>query len=694
MGEVECRQIVPLPLANAETKETASNAAGKCKPETVGVSGGPDSIALCLLAANWKTYGLNATSKGKDDVVDGLLAIIVDHGLRAESKDEAEKVQRRVLNMGIRCEIAHCEWADRKPKLGHLQEAARDMRYEQLQRICSQHRIGVLLIAHHADDQAELFILRLSRNSGVLGLAGMALTTQLFATHPNLDGTSDSILLVRPLLDFTKQDLYKVCKGSKQEWVEDPTNQKTIFARNRIRMSLGNLSSSIFKSELQAIISACRRTRFFVDQICQTLINQSVTVMPQGYAIVDLRILSPSEVPDICLSKFVTLLVQFISQRQRPVRGSAQKLLLDYFRTFPCRASFTAAGCYLCPSPSSKGTKLLVSCSVNSVLPMKMESFCVGSSNGHKVNISSELDQIIENGRSYSNKIVLNTSDVPFLNTSSDSILTEAKRVNIISEPTFTSICSLYKTELANFKLKTEIIPVDESRKLVGSVYANELLYGKIGNFMDRFLVSWEFIDGNDGFCCGLGQDSVLEVRHMVDADWLYLSKLASSDNLENCCFQKNSLCSDFVRVSAQKALLLLKSIPVAARRSLPVLVNPEGQVISIPSVSFSNCRSLNSTQEYLLVVVTVHFYDPLLKDASKTGVAQETLQNAVRRGSKAMTELEARQILGVTGKSSWEEIAQASTCNAENFLYKICYNLTEAYPGQTGPHQFDLLRA
>ncbi|GJW64327.1 tRNA(Ile)-lysidine synthase [Tanacetum coccineum] len=96
----------------------------------VGVSGGPDSMALCLLAANWKTYGLKATSKGNDDVVDGLLAIIVDHGLRAESKDEAEMVQRRVLNMGIRCEIAHCEWADGKPKLGHLQEAARDVRYQ------------------------------------------------------------------------------------------------------------------------------------------------------------------------------------------------------------------------------------------------------------------------------------------------------------------------------------------------------------------------------------------------------------------------------------------------------------------------------------------------------------------------------------------------------------------------------------
>ncbi|GJX17420.1 mediator of RNA polymerase II transcription subunit 14 [Tanacetum coccineum] len=58
----------------------------------------------------------------------------------------------------------------------------------------------------------------------------------------------------------------------------------------------------------------------------------------------------------------------------------------------------------------------------------------------------------------------------------------------------------------------------------------------------------------------------------------------------------------------------------------------------------------------------------------SETGVAQETLQNAVCRGSKGMSELEARQILGVTEKSSWKDIAQASTYNAENWAFNI-YN-------------------
>ncbi|KAI3714633.1 hypothetical protein L6452_21591 [Arctium lappa] len=567
----------------------------------VGVSGGPDSMALCLLVADWKSCGLNSASTGNNDVVDGLLAIIVDHGLRAESKDEAEMVQRRILNIGIRCEIAHCRWTDGRPKLGHLQEAARDMRYEKLQYICSQHQIGVLLIAHHADDQAELFVLRLSRNSGVLGLAGMALATQLFATHPSLDdGTSNSILLVRPLLDFSKQDLYKICEGCKQNWVEDPTNQNTIFARNRIRMSLGNLSSSIFKSELQEIISACRRTRVYVDQICHTLIHQALTVMPHGYVVIDLGILNPLEVPDICLSKFVTLLLQFISQRQRPVRGSAQKLLLDYFRTFPVKSSFTAAGCYLCAAPGSKGTKILICCSVDSALPMNTESFYIRSSNKQKVNIITELDQIIEDGRSYSNKTVPNASDIPFLNTfSSESILTEAKHLKILGEPTLVSIRSLHKIELEKFKLKTETLTDHVPPKVVESVDATELGNGQIGHFMDRFVISWEFIGENDGCGCGFGRFSVVEVRHMVDSDWLDLSRLSKSDNLEDCRLEKVLECSDYAKISARKALWLLKSIPVAARRSLPVLVDPRGQVLSIPSVCFSVCRCLKASVEF-----------------------------------------------------------------------------------------------
>lgn len=129
--------------------------------------------------------------------------------------------------------------------------------------------------------QAELFILRLSRNSGVLGLAGMPFTSQIFSTHIhsyNEVPLNYGILLVRPLLEFSKEDMYKICLGGCKDWVEDPTNQSPLFARNRIRMSLNNLSSSTFKSELKAVISACRMTRLYVDQFCYSLINEAVVI--------------------------------------------------------------------------------------------------------------------------------------------------------------------------------------------------------------------------------------------------------------------------------------------------------------------------------------------------------------------------------------------------------------------------------
>lgn len=241
------------------------------------------------------------------------------------------------------------------------------------------------------------------------------------------------------------------------------------------------------------------------------------------------------------------------------------------------QSSFTAAGCYLCPAPGSKGTKIIICCSVNSTLPMKMESLLVKIIDKQKVNISNELPKIIENGKSYQNKVVPNISDVHFLTTisSSESVLTEAKRVKILSEPTFTSIFSLYKTEFAKFQVKNETLSEPKSKTVTGSVKVKELGHGQIGHFMDRFLVSWEFVSGNDGCSyCGCGQDSVLEVRHMVDADWLYLSELVKNMKLESCQLEQ-----------AKRSLLLLKSIPVAARRSLPVLVNPEGWVVSIPVI-------------------------------------------------------------------------------------------------------------
>ncbi|CAI9100337.1 OLC1v1037312C1 [Oldenlandia corymbosa var. corymbosa] len=611
----------------------------------IGVSGGPDSMALCILASMWKKDGHCAVAtEESDEFVDGLVGIVIDHGLRPESKDEANLVCNRVRNMGVRCEIAPCEWSEGRPKPGHLQEAARDKRYQLLRDICIKHKTGVLLIAHHADDQAELFILRLSRSSGVLGLSGMAFVSQLYPTHTYHSSELLSwpgILLVRPLLDFSKEDMYQICLGANQEWVEDPTNQSSLFARNRIRMGLNNLSSSIFRAELLAVISACRRTRVHVDQVCTKLINEAVNIMPEGYAVINVGILDPGYVDDIILSKFLTLILQFISQRHKPVRGSASKLLMDYIRSSPCKTCVTAAGCYLCPSPGSKGSKVLVCCSVDSSALLKMEVLQALYNDIHP-SISTEVEQIVENAKSSSESFISGDTDDRLLGLTSsqfrgrsfsECVITEAKRLGILSSSTFDTIVSLQNQESEYFKPTTEAIydhGLNDEGESVRVSSRRNIYPGQVCYFMNRFLIRWnpcikipslssssenvsEYVIGKQKPCtyCIVDHNKGAEVRSMVDSDWLYLAHLSKSENEESSTEhllsdaakqqgkQKIKPWSEFVKLSANKALLSLKSIPVAARRSLPVLVDSRGLLLSIPSVHFQHCPCLAVSAEF-----------------------------------------------------------------------------------------------
>ncbi|KAL5572654.1 hypothetical protein UlMin_022251 [Ulmus minor] len=601
----------------------------------LGVSGGPDSMALCVLTAHWKTNGLK-TTHDSEGFIDGLLTIIVDHSLRAESKEEANMVSSWVSKMGIRCKIAHCEWLDGRPKQGHLQEAARNMRYQQFQRICIENKVSVLLIAHHADDQAELFILRLSRNSGVLGLAGMPFSSQIFSSYiDSSDSKNFGILLVRPLLDFSKEDMYKICEGGDQNWVEDPTNQSLLYARNRIRTSLKDNSSYRFKSELQAVISACRRTRLYVDYICSNLISKAVTVADLGYAVIDLEILNQSKIEDLCLSRFIALLLQFISQRHRPIRGSASKLLSEYLHTFPCKTSLTAAGCYLCPAPGSKGTKVLVCCSVTCPLPQTKELLNPESNVAEQHRTSNDIEQIIADSKLCLHRLVPDESEVHFLDITSVLVLDEARKLNMLSETTYKDILTLQSEEVKHFRSKKEVTSEVESKNEVKSIsmHSGPLCPGKICFFMNRFLVTLKFSEGIVGSAiskeangdlnlgeswhshcksCVVDNDMGAKVRHMVEADWLYLADMVKCPNPEK--FQQKmhfstskveqatstiNLCSDYARHSAQRALRLLKSIPTSARRSLPVLVNSQGLLLSIPSIGFNNCPCLTVTAKF-----------------------------------------------------------------------------------------------
>ena len=188
-------------------------AAWKAAPAIVlAVSGGPDSIALMWLAARWRS----TLARGPR-----LIAVTVDHGLRAEAAAEARDVKRlaRTLDLTHRT----MRWTGEKPKTG-LPAAARTARYRLLAQAARASGATHILTAHTRDDQAETLLMRLLRGSGISGLAAMARESE-----------RDGVLLARPFLHVSKSQLVATLKKAKIGFADDPTNRDTSFTRPRLR---------------------------------------------------------------------------------------------------------------------------------------------------------------------------------------------------------------------------------------------------------------------------------------------------------------------------------------------------------------------------------------------------------------------------------------------------------------------------
>ncbi|MGB6800465.1 MAG: tRNA lysidine(34) synthetase TilS, partial [Xanthobacteraceae bacterium] len=190
----------------------------------LAVSGGPDSTALLVLAARWAKRLKRAPK---------LIAVTVDHGLRAAAAREAVAVKRLAKNLGVAHRTLH--WRGRKPKSG-LQEAARIARYRLLADIAARAGYVHILTAHTLDDQAETILFRLARGSGLVGLAGMA------HASPLPIGGRTSLFLVRPLLHLPKARLVATLKAERIGFSEDPSNHDPRFTRARLRRLMPELA--------------------------------------------------------------------------------------------------------------------------------------------------------------------------------------------------------------------------------------------------------------------------------------------------------------------------------------------------------------------------------------------------------------------------------------------------------------------
>jgi tRNA(Ile)-lysidine synthase len=181
----------------------------------LAVSGGPDSLALLLLAA--------AVRRGK------IEAATIDHGLRPEAPDEAATVAGICERLDVPHSILTARWSE-LPETA-IQERARHQRYKLLGYWAEERGLGALATGHHADDQAETLMMRLARGSGVRGLAGM---------RPRGVAPGSHIRLVRPLLGWRRFELEHICAEAGLTPIADPSNHDDRFERVRVRQALAN----------------------------------------------------------------------------------------------------------------------------------------------------------------------------------------------------------------------------------------------------------------------------------------------------------------------------------------------------------------------------------------------------------------------------------------------------------------------
>ena len=178
----------------------------------IGVSGGPDSLALAFLG---KIFSKEFNSK--------FIALIIDHNLRKQSENEARKVKKILTKHKIRTRIL--TWKGKIPK-SNIQFNARNIRYFLLNKECNKLNIKNLVLAHHEGDLIENFFIRLFRGSGLKGLSSLNIKKH----------SENNILnLIRPLINTKKNELIYISKKVFKFYLTDPSNFKEKFLRTRIR---------------------------------------------------------------------------------------------------------------------------------------------------------------------------------------------------------------------------------------------------------------------------------------------------------------------------------------------------------------------------------------------------------------------------------------------------------------------------
>lgn len=268
----------------------------------LAVSGGGDSLALLHLTAGWARARHSAGLP-----VPRLQVLTVDHGLRQEAASEARFVLQQAEALQLPARIL--TW-NPPEGLANLQAEARMARYRLMADAMDLDGVEALVLAHHLDDQIETFFDRLTRGSGVYGLAAMA------ADQP---GGPFGLHLLRPFLAVPAVRLKASLAARGLAWVEDPSNSNPAYKRVRLRqLQAGLLIEGLDPSRISSTIRRMARAALAIDAAADALLKDACAGDVPDFARFDLARLTP--LPEEVRLRFLARLAQHIGGSLHPPR--------------------------------------------------------------------------------------------------------------------------------------------------------------------------------------------------------------------------------------------------------------------------------------------------------------------------------------------------------------------------------------
>jgi tRNA(Ile)-lysidine synthase len=300
-------------------------------PWAVAVSGGGDSLALM--------HFLRGFAKARKLPLP--IVLTVDHGLRKTSARDAKKVQAWAKQAGL---VAHVLiWRGKKPQ-SDIESAARQARYRLMGDWLVKNKIAALFVGHNLDDQAETFLLRLARGSGLDGLSGMVRR----APWP-LPGFAQ-LHLARPMLGFGRDELRAHLSGLGQSWLDDPMNDDESFDRVKIRKIRAALAKAgLMPARIALAASHLARARESLEIMTEAVLKRAAQPSKDGSVLLDAAALAAAP-REVGLRSLASVLMTVGGQSYRP-RFESLERLFDRITGMGLGGGGTLHGCQLRPLP-------------------------------------------------------------------------------------------------------------------------------------------------------------------------------------------------------------------------------------------------------------------------------------------------------------------------------------------------------